>query len=149
GLDNVRRLPYQPREMLRYSLAAGHASLVTLIDGLAGLSVPSKTYAILAAGRPILFVGDTKSSIARIVQENACGAVVSSGDSAALARIIEDWASDKDKLARLNGRAREAFEKYFTRSRAINSYLETFSKCMENSHSLTDPAVSKLEETPS
>src|SRR5205085_11195266 len=65
GLDNIRILPYQPREMLKYSLSAGHVSLVTLADGLAGLSVPSKTYGILAAGRPILFVGDARSSAAR------------------------------------------------------------------------------------
>ncbi|HUQ34063.1 MAG TPA: glycosyltransferase family 4 protein, partial [Pyrinomonadaceae bacterium] len=50
-LDNVRMLPYQPRAALRYSLAAGDALLVTLSRGLAGLSVPSKSYGILAAGR--------------------------------------------------------------------------------------------------
>jgi glycosyltransferase involved in cell wall biosynthesis len=145
-LENTRMLPYQPREILRYSLAAGNASLVTLAEGLAGLSVPSKTYGILAAGRPIIFVGDTKSSTARIVQDNNCGAIVSSGDSAHLAQILTNWASDKERLALLNAAAREAFDKHFDRKRAVNSYLETFAKCMESSHSLR-PRVSKLEET--
>jgi glycosyltransferase involved in cell wall biosynthesis len=146
SLENIRMLPYQPRETLRYSLAAGNASLVTLAEGLAGLSVPSKTYGILAAGRPIIFVGDIQSSTARIVQDNNCGAIVSSGDSAHLAQILIDWASDKERLARLNVAARQAFDKHFDRKRAVNSYLETFAKCMESSHSLR-PRVSKLEET--
>jgi glycosyltransferase involved in cell wall biosynthesis len=147
NLDNIRMLPYQPRETLRYTLAAGHASLVTLADGLAGLSVPSKTYGILAAGRPILFVGDTRSSVARIVQDNNCGEVVASGDSVRLAEIISDWASNRDKLAPLGLAARAAFEKYFGRAQAVNSYLETFAKCMETSHSPNQASVSTIEET--
>src|SRR5205085_11009251 len=62
-LANVRLLPYQPRELLRFSLAAADVALITLAQGLAGLSVPSKTYGIMAAGRPILFVGDQSSEI--------------------------------------------------------------------------------------
>jgi glycosyltransferase involved in cell wall biosynthesis len=147
GLGNIRMLPYQPRQTLRHSLAAGHASLVTLADGLAGLSVPSKTYGILAAGRPILFVGDPRSCVARIVTDNNCGEVIPSGDSRRLARIISDWASDKRKLTHLNAAARKAFEEHFDRPRAVSAYLETFSKCLEISHSPKKTAVSKLKET--
>jgi glycosyltransferase involved in cell wall biosynthesis len=67
SLANVKLIPYQPRHTLRCSLGAGHALLVTLADGLAGLSVPSKAYAILAAGRPLLFVGDQRSEIASLI----------------------------------------------------------------------------------
>lgn len=35
-------------------------ALVTLSKGMYGLGVPSKTYNILAAGKPILFIGDLK-----------------------------------------------------------------------------------------
>lgn len=146
-LRNIQMLPYQPRENLRFSLSAGDASLVTLADGLAGLSVPSKTYGILAAGRPILFVGDKESSVARIVLDNGCGAVVSSGDSIRLARVIMYWASDKRALNQLGRAARETFEKYFDRKRAVNLYLETFAKCMESSHSLGKAGVSNLNGT--
>ncbi|HYG12206.1 MAG TPA: hypothetical protein VD835_19825 [Pyrinomonadaceae bacterium] len=64
---------------MRYSLAAGHAHLVTLADGLAGLSLPGKTYGILAAGRPVLFVGDPRSDIACLVSEYRCGEIVRTG----------------------------------------------------------------------
>lgn len=147
NLSNIRMLPYQPRANLRQSLAAGHVSLVTLADGLAGLSVPSKTYGILAAGRPILFVGDNRSCVARIVADNNCGEVVSSGDSSRLAQIISDWASDRSKLAEMNVAARKTFEEHYERPKAVNAYLETFAKCMETSHSPKKTSVSKLKET--
>jgi glycosyltransferase involved in cell wall biosynthesis len=131
NLLNVRLLPYQPQELLRYSLAAGHVSLVTLRGGLAGLSVPSKTYSILAAGRPVLFIGDSQSEVARIVTDNRCGAVVSSGAYQATAQIISDWSLNRTKLSELNAAARRAFEKRFERQRAVNAYLETFTKCLE------------------
>ncbi|MEK6285243.1 MAG: glycosyltransferase family 4 protein [Acidobacteriota bacterium] len=129
-LENVKLLPYEPRHLLRYSLAAGHALLVTLADGLAGLSVPSKAYAIMAAGRPLLFVGDPRSDIARIVTENRCGAVVASGDSGRLASMITEWSSDRQKLEEFGSAARSLFEVRFDRARAVSAYLETFAKCI-------------------
>jgi glycosyltransferase involved in cell wall biosynthesis len=129
-LSNVRLLPYQPRNTLRYSLAAGDALLITLKDGLAGFSVPSKAYAIMAAGRPLLFVGDLSSDIARIITENRCGAVVSSGDSGGLAKVISAWSSNRSALDEIGSSARALFEERFDRTRAVNAYLETFAKCI-------------------
>jgi glycosyltransferase involved in cell wall biosynthesis len=133
SLKNIRLLPYQPRGLLRYSLRAGHASLVTLAEGLAGLSVPSKTYAILAAGRPVLFVGDCRSEVARLVRENGCGEVVASGDGERLASVIEDLAADQEKIEQMGLRSRALFETSFDRPRAVNAYLEAFTKCL-NTH---------------
>jgi colanic acid biosynthesis glycosyl transferase WcaI len=147
-LSNIRLLPYQPRETLRYSLAAADAALVTLAEGLAGLSVPSKTYACLAAGLPILFVGDAQSSIARIVAENACGEVVRPGDHLHLARVLRDWAADKAKVAALGRAARATFERDFERARAVSAYMETFAECMGDSALWQESArISDREET--
>lgn len=135
-LENVRMLPYQPREELCFSLTAGDAHLTTLADGLAGLSVPSKTYAILAAGRPVMFVGDLRSAVAELVAENGCGAVVASGESRQLAQLIIDWAADREKLDELGIRARALFESRFERQHAIKAYLSSFEKCMNDETSL-------------
>jgi glycosyltransferase involved in cell wall biosynthesis len=128
-LANVRVLPYQPRENLLYSLAAGHAHLVTLADGLAGLSVPSKTYGILAAGRPVIFVGDPRSDIARLVAEHHCGAVVRTGEAARLASLISVWADEPATLAKLGEQARAIFTRRFDRPQAVAAYAESLLKC--------------------
>lgn len=54
-------------------LAACHVALVTLQDGMFGLGVPSKTYNILASGRPVLFFGPRGSEIDLLVRENKIG----------------------------------------------------------------------------
>jgi colanic acid biosynthesis glycosyl transferase WcaI len=129
-LANLKLLPYQPRNQLLYSLAAGHALLVTLADGLAGLSVPSKAYAIMAAGRPLLYVGDPQSDIASIIIQHRCGAVVASGDGSGLAEVISAWSSDAPRLKEFGSAARTLFEERFDRRHAVNAYLETLAKCV-------------------
>jgi glycosyltransferase involved in cell wall biosynthesis len=129
-LGNIRLLPYQPKQMTRYSIAAGDVALVTLSQGLAGLSVPSKTYALLAAGRPILFVGDTNSETAAIVADNECGAVFKAGESERLAAVIAEWSRDKQQVRLCGQKARSVFERRFDRPLAVSAYLETFTRCM-------------------
>jgi colanic acid biosynthesis glycosyl transferase WcaI len=133
-LANVRLLPYQPRGNLLYSLAAGDAHLVTLAEGLAGLSVPSKTYGILAAGRPLLFVGDPRSDVARLVAEHRCGEVIPTGDADGLARVVAAWADDPASAAALGRRARELFMRSFDRPHAVNAYTESLFKCLAPTH---------------
>jgi len=146
-LDNVRLLPYQPRETTRYSIAAADAALVTLASGLAGLSVPSKLYALLAAGRPVLFVGDTESETARIIGDSGCGAVFKSGDSEQLAGVIEGWSRDREQLALLGQRSRSVFDRRFDRRQAVDAYLATFARCMACRHTtLAVPAVSQQQD---
>ena len=132
-LRNVQLLPYQPRETLLYSLAAGDAHLVTLAEGLAGLSVPSKTYGILAAGRPVLFVGDPRSDVARLVAEHNCGEVVPAGDAERLARIVSKWADDPRAVRRMGADARRLFLRRFDRPHAVEAYAESLYKCLDPS----------------
>lgn len=132
GLTNVMMLPYQSRERLRESLSAGGALLVTLAEGLAGLSVPSKTYGILAAGKPVLYVGDAESCVARLVAEHGCGAVVASGEGARLAELVASWADDPAQPAACGKAARALFEERFGRERAVSAYLESFAKCLQD-----------------
>ena len=144
-LANVRLLPYQPRESLLYSLAAGDAHLVTLAEGLAGLSVPSKTYGILAAGRPVLFVGDPHSDVARLVAEHGCGEVVPTGDAGRLARVVSGWADDPEAARQMGVAARALFLRRFDRRHAVEAYAESLCKCLGPAAVIGDRAGSAAE----
>jgi glycosyltransferase involved in cell wall biosynthesis len=126
-------LPYQPRESLVESIAAGDALLVTLAEGLAGLSVPSKTYPILAAGRPVLYVGDRRSAIARLVADHGLGEVITAGDGKALADVIINWSKNKERVRSLGRAARRVFEARFDRQIAVDAYLKSFEACLKDS----------------
>ena len=90
---HVSFLPPQAKEDLSAFLAAADVHLVTVRAGLEGLVVPSKAYGILAAGRPILYVGAANSEIAKVLAETGCGAVIPNGDTAALAAALTRAAS--------------------------------------------------------
>lgn len=52
--DNIVFLPHQPRDMLYRMLNANDVAVITFIDGMLGLSVPSRMYNVMAAGGPII-----------------------------------------------------------------------------------------------
>jgi glycosyltransferase involved in cell wall biosynthesis len=114
ALGNFRFLPYQPRETLEDSLAAADVHVVSLLPELEGLIVPSKLYGILAAGRPVIFIGASDGEIGRVVDGALCGLRVAVGDSAALANSLRKLAAEPDARALMGLRARVALSAEFS-----------------------------------
>jgi glycosyltransferase involved in cell wall biosynthesis len=122
GLTNVVFLPYQPKEQLSESLAAGDCHLVTLKRGLAGFIVPSKVYGIMAAARPFIAAVDEESEPARIVTEHGCGLRVEPDDPLALAQAVRRIR--QLPLTEMGQRGRSAFEKLYDRPISTAAYRE-------------------------
>ncbi len=114
GLDNVMMKPLQPRERLAESLSVADVHLVSLLPHLEACSVPSKLYGILAAGRPVLFVGDTDGEVARTIREADCGIAVAIGDVDGLTAAIDRLAAFLPRRRAMSWRARKAFETEFS-----------------------------------
>jgi len=123
ALGSFRFLPYQERSELADSLAAADAHLVSLLPVLEGLILPSKLYGILAAGRPLLFVGDLRGDIARTIDEAACGVSVNINASAELAAAIRMLQSDRDRCLMMGARARQAFLQRHTLEMAVDKWM--------------------------
>jgi glycosyltransferase involved in cell wall biosynthesis len=122
GLDNVIMKPLQPREVLAESLSVPDLHLVSLLPELEPCSIPSKLYGILAAGRPILFVGDTSGEVARIIAEGSCGAAVAIGDGDGLARRILEFAESEPLRSHMGDNARRLFEQNFTQEIGVEKW---------------------------
>jgi colanic acid biosynthesis glycosyl transferase WcaI len=94
GLGNVRFVDFQPKERLAEVLAAGDIHVVPLKRGLARSSVPSKTYSILAAGRPVVASVDEGTEVARVVERAGAGLAVPPDDpdafTAAVVALLDD-----------------------------------------------------------
>jgi colanic acid biosynthesis glycosyl transferase WcaI len=76
ALPNVRFSGYQPKERVPEVLATGDIHLVPLKKGLGRVSVPSKTYSILAAGRPVLAAIDPGTEVPRMLAASGGGVAV-------------------------------------------------------------------------
>ncbi|HEY8749995.1 MAG TPA: glycosyltransferase family 4 protein [Tepidisphaeraceae bacterium] len=121
-LTNVRFLARVEPTRLADSLAACDAALVSLSASAVGLSVPSKFYGILASGRPVIAVMPAHGEVARSVVEHGCGVVVPPNDPAALVTAIRRLSADHDLVRRMGVNARVAFERLYTRERALAAY---------------------------
>lgn len=69
GLNNCSFLTWQSVDMMPYSLASADIAVVTLNDDTAALSVPSKTYNLLAVGAPLLCIASEKTELYKLVSE--------------------------------------------------------------------------------
>lgn len=121
---NVRLLPYQRREDLPYSLAAGDACVITLSDGLEGMIVPSKLYGILAARRPVLYIGPPNGEVGRVVQRELCGGSFAHGDVRGVVDFVLRLAAQPLESSAMGERGRYAFDRYYTRRSATDRFAK-------------------------
>ena len=121
GLTNVRFLPFQPRDQLRWTYAASDLCLISLKPGLAGYIVPSKLYPVLAAGRPYIAAVETLSEVAALTERHRCGVLVEPGEAASLADAILRLADQREEREAMGVRARLAAE-LFGRERQVAAH---------------------------
>jgi glycosyltransferase involved in cell wall biosynthesis len=127
-LTNVLLFPYQDMYMLSHSLSAGDLHFVTLTEACTGLAVPSKSYGIFAAGRPILYQGSPDGEIARVIQEEGVGTVVPLGAVEALYQCILTYMSQPDLSQRQGQKARALMEGRYSRVNALEHYTRVLTR---------------------
>ena len=123
NLKNIKFLPYQPLEVLPYSLTSSDVSIITLEKGAEGLGVPSKTYNIMASGRPILALVGENCEIAEIIKESNCGFRCNQDDVDKAVKILSSLYEKQEQLKIMGERARRYFESHFTRSQITKEYF--------------------------
>jgi colanic acid biosynthesis glycosyl transferase WcaI len=107
GLPNVRFSGYQPKERVPEVLATGDIHLVPLKKGLGRVSVPSKTYSILAAGRPVLAAIDPGTEVPRMLVASGGGVAVAPDDPAAFRDGLRSMLADLPAAAAMGAAGRE------------------------------------------
>jgi glycosyltransferase involved in cell wall biosynthesis len=121
GLSNVRILANRPRGDQPVFLNACDVAVITFKRGMAGVSVPSRMYNILAAGKPIVAVADENSELATLVRDERLGWVVPPGDPNAIVQAVLAARRQPQVLLEIGRRARAVAERY-SASRAIEGY---------------------------
>lgn len=123
-LPNLRFVDFQPKERLPEVLAAADIHVVPLKRGLAASSVPSKTYSIMAAGRPLVASVDEGTEVARVVERAEAGIAVPPDDPdaflAALTKLL-----DGPELAEQMGRAARRFVERWASPAVVALQYET------------------------
>jgi len=105
-LTNVQFVPFQPRDRLPEVLASADVSLVLLRKGIGTGSLPSKTFSILASGRPVIASVDQKSETWDLIQKAHAGLCIEPENPSELVKAILMLKNDRNLREELgiNGR---------------------------------------------
>ncbi|WP_195695123.1 glycosyltransferase family 4 protein [Priestia megaterium] len=132
-INNVHFLPYQPKEFIKYSLNAADVHLVVNQKGIKGVSVPSKIYGVMAAGKPILGVLEQDSEAQMLIEKSQCGVVVEPQDYQGITEQIEYlYKLEKEKLLNLGFNGRDYLDQHLKREISINKYRETLHNVLQS-----------------
>lgn len=125
-LDNVRFLGRQPAEDMPRFFALADVLLVHLKrDPLFEITIPGKTIAYLACGRPILCV--VEGDAANVVRDAGAGLVCPPEDPAALAQAVRHLLTMPAEQREVMGQAaRRAFLASYTRRILVDRYEALF-----------------------
>lgn len=121
-LTNIHFMPYQPREQLAQSLTLPDVHLVTLTPSLEGFIVPSKIYGVLAAGRPVLYIGSSDGEIGSLLHRHQFGICVTPGDVEKLSSCIRELAQSNVTTQRMGCAAVTAHQSHFKSELAIERW---------------------------
>lgn len=126
GLDNLVLVDFQPPERLSEVLASADVHVIALRRGLAALSVPSKLFSIMAAGRPVVASADPGTEIPRLVEAAGCGVVCDPEDPDGFAAAVESLIDDPGRRRAMGERGRAFVESWTTPAEAAAAYAELF-----------------------
>jgi colanic acid biosynthesis glycosyl transferase WcaI len=129
NLPNVSLVERVPEQDLEAFLSAADAWLIPYRKDLAGVSVPSRFYNLLAIGRPVILVSEANAEAALTVSEHGLGWVVEPGRPDDLAKAIRSASSSADSSMR--ERAVTIAQRYDFAS-AMASYAELTRKLLRS-----------------
>lgn len=123
NLANVLLLDPRPRSEQNEFLNACDVALVSLVEKMKGVSVPSRTYNILAAGKPVLALVENDSEVAKVVSEDAVGWSLPPGDSDRFCAVLEEIHARREELGPMGERARAAALSKYSVTVAVGKFL--------------------------
>lgn len=123
-LSNVKFIPYQPKEDLIYSLNAGDIHWVVNAKGIKGVSVPSKLYGVMAAGKTVLGVLEEGSEGRLIVEDCICGVCIEPGDYELIYSKLSRILDNIDSVKKVGIMGKEYVDRYIKKEVAIANYAK-------------------------
>lgn len=121
-IDNVYLLPFQPYEDISHVFSLGDVSLVISKPGVGENSVPSKTWSIMSASRPVLANFD-ENELKTIIEDNNCGIFTKAGDKVAFTDAILKLYYDRELCKEYGRNGRRFVMDNLTRDAGTKKYV--------------------------
>jgi colanic acid biosynthesis glycosyl transferase WcaI len=125
-VENVRLLPFQPREALPEMLAAADMGLVMQKSNVVSFNMPSKIQVLLASGRPIVASVPSTGTAARAIHQSGGGIVVEPEQPDKLAEAILHLHQNPIEAEALGLQGRKYAVLNYSFEQALSRYEELF-----------------------
>lgn len=122
--ENMRFAGFASEEELELRLGAADVHMVSLDENWTGSVLPSKFFASLAIGRPVLFLGSSSCAIARWIEGFKIGWVINRGNVSAIAERLRELAADSSTRCNLNQRCFEVYQEVFSKQKQMARWHE-------------------------
>lgn len=122
NLSNIYYLGSKPRNEQNLFLNACNIGVVTLAKGMKGLGVPSKAYNIMAAGKPLLYIGDKQSEVDNYICNNDCGWSYSWEEDLKIINFIRELSLDRLSEINQKGERSYLYSKMFKKDKLIDLF---------------------------
>ena len=124
GIGNVSFPGYAPLQDLGVSLAEGHVGLITQKQSTVGAVVPSKIYGLMAAGRPVLFIGPAAATPALLIQRFDCGWHFDCGDDDGVRSLLMRLLEHPEEIREKGRNGRQAFIESYDKPAGVARVLQ-------------------------
>lgn len=123
NISNVHLLPFQPYEDISHVFSLGDVSLVISKPGVGANSVPSKTWSIMSASRPVLANFD-ENELKTIIEKNNCGIFTKAGDKVAFTDAILKLYHDRELCKEMGKNGRKFVMDNLTKEVGTQKYVD-------------------------
>lgn len=120
---NITLLPFQPYEDISHVFSLGDASLVISKPGVGENSVPSKTWSIMSASRPVLANFD-ENELKTIIADNNCGIFTKAGDKEAFKEAILKLYGNRELCKEMGKNGRQFVMDNLTKEVGTQKYVD-------------------------
>ncbi|MEM7454866.1 MAG: glycosyltransferase family 4 protein [Planctomycetota bacterium] len=152
GLPNVRLIDYQPKSELAISLSAADVHFVLLDSNLTQLMMPSKVYAAMASGTPVIGLGQRATSLgsqivashlAAMIEDASAGYFVDESEPEQLAERIVELSLNPALAEEMGQNARLAATRKYNREIPVGRFKSLFYELcqLHNSAGQVDPVA--------
>lgn len=122
-LTNVTMIPFQLYEDISHVFSLGDVGLVISKPGVGANSVPSKTWSIMSATRPVLANFD-ENELKDILAGNECGIFTKAGDKEAFKQSIIKLYENRDLCKKYGTNGRQFVMDNLTREVGTQKYVD-------------------------
>lgn len=141
-LPNVTVLSYLPHEQKNVTLNSCDVGIISFLPGMTGVSVPSRMYNQMAAGKPLIAIADNESELAQVIQEEGVGWLVSPQDDDQLVKLLTQIMNDSELCNDMGHKAAQAVLCKYQLKHAVSKYQSLFRELIPHNN-ISSPVDTK------